>query len=221
MKKHTKRYMVIFSMWGKSWSARKMNGLFDLKEFVCTETEFDTETEWKEEVKLIEEVYADTPRPIEVEIPGDKWHSKQWQFEIEDRFWGYLVLDFEKEKILKVGHDGIFKYHQNGINTWRSEAISLRMLDDLFRGEDEIPNGYIFDNGEYEGWLQYRWGDGKNAVNCNEPSCKPKKKRYGKHEQFDEDDADELDNEIQAELIQDKFNTQMEREEIVKKLERW
>ena len=77
MIKHTKRYMVIFSMWGKSLSARKMTGLFDLKEFVYTETEFDTEAEWKEEVKLIEEVYADTPRPIKVEIPRDKWHSKQ------------------------------------------------------------------------------------------------------------------------------------------------
>ena len=63
------------------------------------------------------------------------------------------------------------------------------MLDNLFRGEDEIPKGYIFDNGEYEGWLQYRWGDGKNAVNCKEPSCKPKKKKYGKHQQFDENDV--------------------------------
>jgi hypothetical protein len=105
---------------------------------------------------------------------------------------------------------------------WRTQEVSLRMLDEYFRGDDEIPKGYVFDYGEYEGWLQFRWGDGKNAVKCDEPVCKrPRKKKYGLHEQYNEDDYDELENEIQAELMQDKFNAQMEKEEIVKKLERW
>ena len=220
MKKHTKRYMVIFSMWGKSWTARNMTGLFDLKEFVHTETEFDTEAEWKEEVKLIEEVYADTPRPVEIEIPRDKWHTKTWSFEVESRFWGYMVLDFERERVLKVGRDGVFRFHQNGINRWGSEAISLKMLDELFRGDDEIPKGYVFDSGEYEGWLRYRWGDGKNAVKCGEP-CKYRKKKYGKHQQFDEDEVAECEKEIQAELIQDDFNLKLEKETIADKAEKW
>ena len=214
--------MVIFSMWGKSLSDRKMTGLYNLHEYTHTETEFDTEEEWKEEVKLIEEVYADTPRPHQEEIPRDKWHTKQWVFEVEDRFWGYIVLDFEREKIVKVGHDGIYSEHARFVGHWEKEYVTLRMLDKYFRGDDEIPKGYVFDYGEYEGWLQFRWGDGKNAVKCDEPACKrPRKKKYGLHEQYNEDDYDELDNEIQAELMQDKFNAQMEKEEIVKKLERW
>jgi hypothetical protein len=68
-----------------------------------------------------------------------------------------MVLDFEKSKILKVGHDGVFKYHMNGIRyCWNSEQVTLRMLDEFFRREDEIPKGYVFDYGEYEGWLQFR-----------------------------------------------------------------
>ena len=223
MKKHTKRFMVIFSMWGKSLSDKKMRGLFNMQEYVHTETEFDTEEEWKEEVNLIEEIYADTPSP---QLVHDvKWHDADWVFNVEDRFWGYMVLDFHKTKILKIGHDGIYHYNANISGPrWmnRIQTVTLRLLDELFRGDDEIPKDYNFDDGEYDGWLQFRWGDGKNAVKCDEPACKrPRKKKYGLHEQYNEDDYDELDNEIQAELIQDKFNAQMEKEEVVKKLEKW
>jgi hypothetical protein len=34
----------------------------------------------------------------------------------------------------------------------------------LFRGNNEIPNDYKWDDGEYIGWLQYRWGNGLNAI---------------------------------------------------------
>lgn len=213
--------MVIFSMWGKALSDRKMRGLYNLHEFVHTETEFDTEEEWKEEVKLIEEVYADTPRPHQEEIPRDKWHTKEWIFDVQDRFWGYMVLDFEREKIVKIGHDGIYNEHAYFVGNYKKEYVTLKMLDEYFRGDDEIPKDYKWDLGEYDGWLQFRWGDGRNAVKCDGAACKKRNKKYGLHEQYNEDDYDELENEIQAELIQDKFNAQMEKEEIVKKLEKW
>jgi hypothetical protein len=181
MKKHTKRFMVIFSMWGKSLSARDMRGLFNLKEYAHSETEFDTESEWKEEVGLIEDVYANTPKPYKVEIEDSKYHEKTWEFEVNSRFWGYLVLDFDKERVIKVGGDGIYKYHKNDIGSWRSEQVSLRMLDEFFRGEDEIPKDYVFDTGEYEGWLQYRWGDGKNAITRGSKKVRTKKAVKGKH----------------------------------------
>lgn len=181
MKKHTKRFMVIFSMWGKSLSAKDMRGLYNLKEYTYSETEFDTESEWKEEVGLIEDVYADTPRPYKVEKEGSKYHEKTWEFEVNSRFWGYLVLDFDKERVIKVGGDGIYKYHKNGIGSWMSEPVSLRMLDELFRGEDEVPKDYVFDTGEYEGWLQYRWGDGKNAITRDDKKVRTKKIVKGKH----------------------------------------
>jgi len=36
--------------------------------------------------------------------------------------------------------------------------------DVLFRKPGEIPADYKWDEGEYEGWLIYRWGDGSNAI---------------------------------------------------------
>lgn len=189
MKKHTKRFMVIFSMWGKSLSAKYMRGLSNLKEYVHSETEFDTESEWKEEVGLIEDVYADTPKPYKVEIEGSKYHEKTWEFEINSRFWGYLVLDFDEERVVKVGGDGIYEYHKNGIGR---ELVNLRMLDELFRGEDEIPKNYVFDTGEYEGWLQYRWGDGKNAITRGNQKVRTKKAVKGKHAPLTDVEREEI-----------------------------
>ena len=40
----------------------------------------------------------------------------------------------------------------------------LAKLDFFFRGPYEVPEDYKWDTGEYEGWLQFRWGDGKNAI---------------------------------------------------------
>lgn len=187
MKKHTKRFMVIFSMWGKSLSANYMRGLSELKEYTHSETEFDSETEWKEEVGLIEEVYADTPRPHVVEKEGSKYHEKTLEFEVNSRFWGYLVIDFVKEKVVKIGGDGIYDYHKNS-----SELVNLRMLDQLFRGEDEIPKNYVFDIGEYEGWLQYRWGDGKNAITRGNQKMRTKKAVKGKHTPLTNKEREEI-----------------------------
>ena len=86
-----------------------------------------------------------------------------------------------KERVVKVGGDGIYEYHKNGIGSWRSGAVSLRMLDEFFRGENEIPKNYVFDTGEYEGWLQYRWGDGKNAITRDNKKVRTKKVVKGKH----------------------------------------
>ena len=40
----------------------------------------------------------------------------------------------------------------------------LEKMDFFFRGPDEVPKDYKWDEGEYKGWLQFRWGDGKNAI---------------------------------------------------------
>jgi hypothetical protein len=44
----------------------------------------------------------------------------------------------------------------------------LSKLDFFFRGPHEVPEDYKWDTGEYEGWLQFRWGDGKNAITYGE-----------------------------------------------------
>ena len=50
----------------------------------------------------------------------------------------------------------------------------LSLRDYFFRGDDEIPKDYKLDNGEYQGRLQFRWGNGKNSLTYIEPS-KPQK----------------------------------------------
>ena len=69
---HTKRYMVIFESWSNKTFHQDIN-------------EFDTDNEWRNFVKLIETVYEDT-----VDVIDRYGDVKQW---------GYVVLDFKKEKI--------------------------------------------------------------------------------------------------------------------------
>jgi hypothetical protein len=69
----------------------------------------------------------------------------------------------------------------NGLNNkvcCVSKNPELKDYDMFFRGEDEIPHDYKWDiRGEYLGWLQYRWGDGKNAIGyTSEPKIKNKNK---------------------------------------------
>ena len=99
-------------------------------------------------------------------------------FKPGERLWGYVIGDTEECKIIEWG--GL-----DMMNIWKTSDIR-RVKDYLFRGKDEIPKDYKWDDGEYEGWLQYRWGDGKNAIDYVEPE-KPKKKKEDIDEYLDED----------------------------------
>ena len=69
----------------------------------------------------------------------------------------------------------------------------LKLLDTLFRKPGEIPEDYKWDNGEYEGWLQFRWGNGLNAIEKEdeinlkkkEESRKNREKREAEKEEFE------------------------------------
>jgi hypothetical protein len=82
------------------------------------------------------------------------------------------------------------------VNGLKNKAYSLSKnpkledYDVFFRGEDEIPTDYQWDaRGEYDGWLQFRWGDKKNTLDYVEP---PKEERPGIDEYFNVwDDAKE------------------------------
>ena len=196
--KHTKRYMVIFEKWNKT-------------DFHEDNTEYDTLAEALEETKLLEEFYADTPRPkllryhyAETGHPNDySWGDER----LGEAFWGYIVLDFDEERIAKWGHDQL-KYVK------KTDDIR-RVKDRFFRKSGEIPDGYKFDIGEYEGWLQYRWGDGKNAVkygdnaivrsrrNKNEcvRHCSVKKKKY-RNTVYNENEEEEL-NRLNEEILKE------------------
>lgn len=142
-------------------------------------TSFDTLEEALEEAKLINIMYSDTPKPEKKYVEkGGKYQGKRWyhnsynlDYSNGAYFWGYMVLDMINNKVIKI------------VNTIKhcgftfDSKITLDKIDVLFRGEDEIPDDYIWDmRGEYDGWLQFRWGDKKNALDYVEP---PKKERPG------------------------------------------
>lgn len=157
--------------------------------------EFDTEKEWKEYVSLIDNVYNNT-EPLKDRY-GD---TKEW---------GYVVLDFDLKKILKWGKT------EKIYNARKSNRKMLELKDKFFRGEDEIPKDYKWDDGEYEGWLQYRWGDGKNAIDYVEP-IKNKKTANSKIIE----PINDLIN-TDADDIQDMYDEIQTKEKIQQKIDRW
>ncbi len=197
--KHTKRYMVIFEKWGR-------------REFHEDKTEFDTLTEAMEEAQLLEEFYADTPSPKKLSrydwrtgrhTPYHEWGEPY----LDEYLWGYVILDFDEEKVIKWGHDQL-KYVS------KNEDIR-KVKDRFFRKDGEVPEGYKWDVGEYEGWLQFRWGNGKNSVEFGEDAvidgknntqkcvrrCSIKKKKYRNftYDENEELELDKLNEEILAE----------------------
>lgn len=197
--KHTKRYMVIFEKWGK-------------REFHKDTAEFDTLAEAMEETQLLEEFYADTPSPKKLfrydwrtgrHTPYHEWDESY----LDEYLWGYVILDFEEEKVIKWGHDQLKYFGKNN---------DIREVKDIFfRKEGEVPDDYEWDIGEYEGWLQFRWGNGRNSVEFGENAvidsknntqkcvrrCSIKKKKYRNftYDENEELELDKLNEEILAE----------------------
>ena len=94
------------------------------------------------------------------------------------------------------------------------------LYDILFRGPDEIPKNYKWDFGEYEGWLQFRWGDGKNAIDYVEKE-KPKKEvnNIDNEEVIDEPiDTSYVD---EYEEIENSFIKAEDAEKLKKLIDRW
>lgn len=153
--------------------------------------EFDNTKEWKEYVELINSIYEDAaPSYDRLGYP---------------KKWGYVVLDFKSEKILEWSSTKSISNALAGTNI-------LILKDDFFRGEDEIPKDYQWDDGEYEGWLQYRWGDGKNAIDY-EKNKKKKIRNIIKNEISDENEY--------AELVQDFHNKKITKEKMDIKMDKW
>ena len=205
---HTKRYGIVFDKWSIYHYHRDI-------------TEYDTLKEVNEEAALIDEMYKDTPRP---EHKYAKWNrycntkstaisDYAWCAEnFGEAFWGYLIVDFEEEKIIRWGHDCLRSYNK--------ESDVRRVKDFIFRGDDEVPKDYKWDVGEYDGWLQYRWGNGKNSIkygddaiidtkDCGKVKCscmrhcsRTKKKKFATKEYNEAEDAylDKLNAEILAEV---------------------
>ena len=202
----TKPYIIVFEIWDdKKWT-RNVN-------------EFDTLDEVMEEAKLINLYYQDTPKPTRVakdEGYHRRYSKKEYNIVFENgaKYWGYVIINYDKNQIIKIGHDGLKS---------QGKKIDVYMKDFFLRGIDEIPEDYKFEcHAEYEGWLQYRWGDGKNAVDYVEPKKDLTPKESHKLEIYDGCEEDyELDEDYEAELIQTKFEDLLDKETKQRFCDRW
>ena len=176
-------------------------------------TPFDTLEEAMEEAKLINIMYSDTPKPQKVYVKeGGRYKRKKWygndynlDYSNGGYFWGYAILDMINNKIVKV----VNEVRRFGIII--DNKPSLSVIDVLFRGEDEIPVDYIWDRrGEYDGWLQFRWGDRKNALDYVEPEINKENNKIRKslNVNIDEEDYSEdyLPNTLEEEIVVEEYN---------------
>ena len=190
----TKSYVLVFEVW-------------DNKKWTRTVNEFDTLDDVMEEAKLINIYYQDTPKPTRVakeEGYRRRYGKKEYNvvFENGAKYWGYIIINYDNSQIIRIAHDGL-KDHKK---------IDLHMKDFYLRGADEVPIDYKFECiNEYEGWLQYRWGDGKNAVDYVE---QPKPKKENIQSIISENELEDyaLDEDYEAELIENKFADLLDKE---------
>lgn len=89
---------------------------------------------------------------------------------------GCVVVDYETHSFPIIINGGVSGLYETFIkNGNKSDNYAwLKTLDNWFREPNEVPKDYKWDIGEFEGWLQFRWGDGKNAVGYVEPEPEPK-----------------------------------------------
>lgn len=213
-KKENKPFCIIFSKWTDellSWSI----------------TFFDTIDEVKEETQLLEEMYKSVSRPYKEIIPEESsYFNKKYRivFDKDNQYyWGYIIIDFENEKI-QYFRDGVYvpttslkkKYwYLNQCYHFDRKEDQLLIKDKLLRTEkDSNINDYKFSAGEYDGWLQFRWGNGKNAINKTSPEelleANKKKKYKPKDKYFKKYDEDiEL---TEEEKIQEDMDKEFDKE---------
>jgi hypothetical protein len=182
-----KRFCVIFSIWG-----HRTNNSTNF---------FDSLEEVQEETKLIKEFYKDTPKPI-------KTGKYTVDYSKGGCFWGYIVLDYEKQRVLEIYNDGARIYRTKIVNLREIKEPILEtrvnyLKDLMFRGKDEIPENYIWDEGEYDGWIKFRWGDGSNAIKPKEPK---KHREISLKEELDSDPQEKYDKEIEKEWKERKLD---------------
>lgn len=227
----TKRFRLIFSIWGSINSD--------------SVSDYDTIEEMKEEMSLIKEFYKGTPRPEKI------YKKKEWRYAKREytisydnggSFWGYVALDYENKKIIEIYNDGCrvykinverhYPYYKDTKNKVTEKIIKipyvintktdrLRVLDLFFRTTDDVPEGYAWSNGEYEGWLQFKWGDGKNAIGYVEPKKFDSPGRINENTVYDDSELFAEYNETEHELIQTTFEDQLSAETIKRLRDRW
>lgn len=206
--KFTKRYVVYsYSWWWPEYDEKR--GYDWLNDSLALKTneyaEFDTLSEASEFISYSQEIYKDIEKPTLIKeyfLDKDTNTKYNWgdnrpagciricdHYECnggKQKFIGYLIFDYQDSKIVNMVGDK----HPD----FKNYKKDLEPLDILFRKPGEIPEDYKWDDGEYEGWLQFRWGNGLNAIEKEdeinlkkkEESRKNREKRAAEKEEFKE-----------------------------------
>lgn len=213
------RYVIITNIWGKrSQTYRKFvwkeSDSYSYPDFLEEEKyEFDSFDELKSFISFFEEICNTFPKPNNIQEARKNGHWQRWSND-QERLWGYLWGDRETRQI-KFGGYKLKKY-----NPGTDKRI---LLDILFTTEDDVPKDYKWDNGEYEGWLQFKYGDGKNAVGYVETK-KERQPRIDPKEEAIVNMAIENYEEAHEQLgeyLQDAFDKMEDAERIKLLAERW
>lgn len=197
--KDRKDYYILFDTWKEYLTSESLTG-------------FDTEKELRSEVELISEIYKDVKSPKVYKRPSwlpdlvddELVLGDDYEIEFEDNqyFWGYIIIDFTRSKI-KIYHDGLFDNCLNRVNHRGRGGLTssyrfYELEDVLFRKSGEIPENYQWDGlEEYWGWLQFRWGDHKNSAKLVRNRKKP--------------DISKVHTEIESERLQHKFDVELDK----------
>lgn len=137
-----KQFALLFVIWDDKsikYDCEEFNTIDD-----CTSTSKELESLYKEHHRL----------PIKIS-------SYCYDYSGDRSFWGYAIFDMYNHKVLKIKN--AIKYSNLEITNSSTINKDLKIRDDFFR--DVVVEDYEFSCWEeYNGWLRYRWGDGKNAI---------------------------------------------------------
>ena len=81
----------------------------------------------------------------------------------------------------------------------------METKDYFFRDPEVCPDEYMFKDGEYAGWLKFKWGDGTNAIGYVKPPKQKKKIQEEFHEEIEAED-------YETELLENKFADMIDKE---------
>lgn len=205
--KFTKRFVVYLYTWWYGDYREQTSTYMEVPYKTNDYAEFDTMSEVIEYTSMIEEMYMDVWKPQEIpehwehiktgeikmykpkDLTGYRHIEKHIECEKNKQFfWGYAILDYEKEEIVRVSHD----IHPEFMNYKKD----LKLKDILFRKPGEVPEGYKWDGeGEYQGWLQFRWGNGLNAIEVEDEMNRKKQEKEREERKIKREDRQAFEEE--------------------------
>ena len=220
-KRPVKRYALLFNLF-KGWiSPYRVS-------YSCSE--FDTLKEVDEECRELDKLYATHQLPklikknSQVTFHNSRIIKGKYDFSDGSSFWGYIVLDFNSCTCIHIGGYGFVDANRM-YNTCKSINENMYERDYFFRDTNICPDDYEFKSGEYNGWLRFRWGDGKNAIDYVELPKQPKKKKKTQEEireEIEENDyLDGMNNDWEVDLIESKFDDLLDKETRKKLMDRY